>query len=125
MSLTRVPGKIKLRHPVQSSLPSRISIPLLLNGGTASKEDGRSIKGRNFAVPGHFPLVVMLEKCERIMNLPDPEICRTQQIRESSYYWCMVSHPYQCSYSSRIGDSCFCNHPERCAFTRKVEEDVN
>jgi len=67
----------------------------------------------------------MLGKCERIMNLPDPDICRTQQIRESSYYWCMVSHPYQCSYSSRIGDSYFCNHPERSDFTHKVVKTEN
>jgi hypothetical protein len=56
------------------------------------------------------------------MKLPDPDICRTQQIRESSYYWCMVSQPYQCSYSSRIGGSYFYNHPERSDFTREEKE---
>jgi hypothetical protein len=90
-----------------------------------SKGDGRSIKESHFGMLGHFPLGGKLEKCERKMNFPDPDICRTLQLSESSYYWCMISHPYQCSFSSRIGDSYFCNHPDRSDFNRGVEKKEN
>lgn len=47
---------------------------------------------------------------EPIRKLPDPRICRTSQLFDTSYYLCLVEDPISCPQLNMIRDTNICNH---------------
>ncbi len=55
-----------------------------------------------------------------IRKLPDPGICRTRQLFDTSYYLCLAEDPISCPQVNVIHGEYMCNHCLRLNFS-KVE----
>lgn len=45
--------------------------------------------------------------------LPDPKICRTQDMASARLMKCLVQHPEGCQFLTQFAGGSYCRHPDR------------
>jgi hypothetical protein len=56
-------------------------------------------------------------------SLPDPNICRTQDIASARLMKCLVQHPERCQFLTQFAGSSYCRHPDGKKFLKPAEAE--